>query len=343
MVKIEEKTRWGQSTILIEDGLLDKAANILTKEYPESRFAIVIDSNLEKVYGAKLRKIMPNSLHLIVPASELNKNFQTVADLASKLINAGYTATDVIIGFGGGMITDLAGFLASIFMRGTHYVAIPTSLMGMVDAAIAGKTSVDLIAKNMLGTIYPARFVLIDPDFLKHFVQNNRMPGLSEVIKFAAIHDETLFKDIEAKNLNLANIIKKSVAAKVAITGKDLKESGHRKILNYGHTFGHALEGASHYLFNHDQAVAIGMVIANKIAQKLGFQKPMVGDKIKTTLEKFNLPTEFPSTLRMDDMVTWLKKDKKRKGNKIAFVVVPKLGPAKLVPMTAEELVKLAR
>lgn len=343
MVKIEENTRWGHSTILIEEGLLDKAGKILAKEYPDSRFAIAIDSNLEKVYGPALRKIFPNALHLIIPAGEMNKTMQTVMDMASKMINAGYTASDTVIGFGGGMVTDLAGFLASIYMRGAHYVAVPTSLMGMVDAAIAGKTSVDFNAKNILGTIYPARFVLIDTGFLDHFVKSGRLPGLAEVVKFAAIHDESIFKDLEAKTLNVTNIIKKSVQSKVEITGKDLKESGHRKILNYGHTFGHAIEGASHYLFNHDQAVAIGIVLANKVAQKLGLQKPAIGDKIRATLERFYLPVEPPPNLRVDDLVTWLKKDKKRKGNKINFVVVPKLGSAKLVPLEIEELVKLAR
>jgi len=343
MVRIEEKTRWGESTILIEEGLFEKAGKLLIKEYPESRFAIAIDSNMERIYGPKLRKLFPNALYLIIPAGEANKTLLTVTDMASKMVNAGFTATDVVIGFGGGVVTDLAGFVASIYMRGTHYVAIPTSLIGMVDAAIAGKTSADLIAKNILGTIYPARFILIDPNFLKHFVSQNRLPGIAEVVKFAAIHDETIFKDLEAKSLNLNTIIKKSVAAKVEITGKDLKESGQRKILNFGHTFGHTIEGATHYLYNHDQAVAIGIVMANKIAQKLGLQKPTVGEKIKAVLERFGLPTEFPPNLRIEDMVPWLKKDKKRNGNKIAYIVVPKLGSAKIVPMTAEEIVKLAR
>jgi len=343
MIKVEEKTRWGESTILIEEGLLDKVGQFLAKEYPDSRFAIAIDSNLERIYGLQLKKIIPNALRLIIPAGEANKTMNTVTDMASKLVNAGYTASDVIIGFGGGVVTDLASFLASIYMRGMHYVAIPTSLMGMVDAAIAGKTSVDHIAKNILGTIYPARFVMVDPDFLKHFVDKNRMPGLAEVIKFAAIHDETMFKDLEAKKLNLMTIIKKSVSAKVEITGKDLRESGHRKVLNFGHTFGHAIEAASHYLYSHDQAVSMGMVIANRIAQKLGLQKPAVGDKIKAALEHFGMFTEFPPNIRLDDLLSWIKKDKKRKGGKIAFIVVPKLGQAKIVPMTAEEIIKLAR
>jgi 3-dehydroquinate synthase len=343
MIKVEEKTRWGQSTILIEDGLLEKVGSFLAKEYPDSRFAIAIDYNLERLYGPQLRKLIPNALHLVLPAGETNKTMSTVIDMAAKMINGGFTATDVMIGFGGGMVTDLAGFLASIYMRGMHYVAVPTSLMGMVDAAIAGKTSVDYIAKNILGTIYPARFVMIDPGFLKHFVENNRMPGLAEVVKFAAIHDETIFKDLESKKLNLTTLIKKSVNAKVEITGKDLKDSGHRKILNFGHTFGHAIESFTRYVYSHDQCVSMGIVIANRVAQKLNLQKPAVGEKMKETLERFNMPTELPPNVRIDELLDWIKKDKKRKGNKIAFIVVPKLGQAKIVPMTAEEIIKLAR
>jgi 3-dehydroquinate synthetase len=323
--------------------LLEKVGALLAKEYPDSRFAIAIDYNLERIYGPQLRKLIPNALHLVLPAGEANKTMGTVIDMAAKMINGGYTATDVIIGFGGGMVTDLAGFLASIYMRGTRYVAIPTSLMGMVDAAIAGKNSVDYIAKNILGTIYPPRFVIVDPGFLKHFVENNRMPGLAEVVKFGAIFDETIFKDLEAKKLNLMGLIKKSINAKVEITGKDLKESGHRKILNFGHTFGHAIEGATHYMYSHDQCVSMGIVIANRVGQKLGLQKPAIGDKMKAILERFGMPTELPPNVRIDDLLEWIKKDKKRKGNKIPFIVVPKLGQAKIVPMTAEEIVKLAR
>lgn len=343
MIKIDEKTRWGESSILIEEGVLDKAGTILTKEYPDSRFAIAIDSNLERVYGFRLRKIFKNALFLVIPAGENNKTISMITDMAAKLVNGGFTASDTLIGFGGGMVTDLTGFLASIYMRGMHYVAIPTSLMGMVDAAIAGKTGVDFIAKNILGSIYPARFVIIDPTFLDHFVAQGRLPGLAEVVKFGAIHDETIFKDLAAKKLNVLTLIKKSVKAKVEITGKDLKESGHRKILNFGHTFGHAIEGATHYMYNHDQAVSIGIVMANKVAQKLGLQKPAIGEQMKKVLESFGLFTELPPNVRIDDLVDWIKKDKKRKGNKIGFIVVPKLGQAKIVPMTAEEIIKLAR
>ncbi len=343
MIKIEEKTRWGESSILIEEGVLDKAGTILSKEYPNSRFAIAIDSNLEKVYGFRLRKIFKNALMLVIPAGENNKNMGTITDMAAKLINAGFTGSDTMIGFGGGMVTDLAGFLASIYMRGMHYAAIPTSLMGMVDAAIAGKTGVNFIAKNILGTIYPARFVLIDPTFLQHFVEKGRMPGLAEVVKFGAIHDESIFKDLAAKKLNVMTLIKKSVKAKVEITGRDLKESGHRQILNFGHTFAHAIEGATHYLYSHDQAVSIGIVLANKVTQKLGLQKPAIGEQMKAALEKFGLLTELPPNVKIDDLVDWIKKDKSRKGNKIGFIVVPKLGQAKIIPMTAEEIVKLAR
>jgi len=343
MIKIEERTRWGHSTILIEEGLLEKAGKVVTKEYPDSRFAIAIDSNLERIYGFRLKKIFPNSLFLVIPAGELNKTIQTVTDMAAKLIQGGYTASDILIGFGGGMVTDMTGFLASIYMRGMHYVAIPTSLMGMVDASIAGKTGVDFIAKNILGSIYPARFVMIDPKFLEHFTGQMRIAGMAEVIKYAAIKDTTLFKDLAANKLNWMTIIKKSIQAKVAITGKDLRESGHRKILNYGHTFGHAIEAATHYVYTHDMAVAIGMTLSNLIAQKLGLQKITVGAQIRAVLEKYNLLSDLPPTLRIENLIEWLKKDKKRKGNKIAFVVVPKIGQAKLVPMTAEELIKLAR
>jgi 3-dehydroquinate synthase len=185
--------------------------------------------------------------------------------------------------------------------------------------------------------------VLIDPNFLKSFPDPKKMPGMGEVVKYAAIADTSLFKDFTKNPLDITAIIKKSVKVKVDIVKQDFEEHELRKILNFGHTFGHAIEAALDYTMPHDQAISIGMVIANRIAQKLGRQDKKTGEKIKTALKQFNLPTELPKKLKIESLVEYIKKDKKRHGDKIWFIIVPELGTAEIVPLKPEELVRLAK
>lgn len=343
METVELKTPSGTSKILIEEGLFTKIGELLRKEYPESKLAIVTDGNLEKIYGEKLKKEFPEAKLLTVRPCEESKCFDVAMSLAKKLLDAEFTRNDVVIGFGGGMVTDLAGFVASIYMRGMKYVAIPTSLLGMVDAAIGGKTGIDFHGKNLIGTFYLADFVLMDPDLLKSFPDIRKSPGMGEVIKYAAIYDASLFGDFKKEPLDLKGIIQKSAQAKVDVVSQDAKERGIRKILNYGHTFGHAIEAAMDFKLSHDRSISIGMVLANKVAQNLGKQSKEVGDKIKTTLRQFNLPVDLPSDLQLDPLLELIKKDKKRKGDKISFVIVTELGKTEIIPMKPKELVQLAQ
>lgn len=339
MKSINLKTPSGSSKILIEEGLLGKIGELLKKNYPKSRFVIVTDDNLEKIYGNQLKEMFSEALFLTVPADEASKNFERVISLCEHLLNEGFTRSDVLIAFGGGVVTDLAGFVASIYMRGMKYVAVPTSLLGMVDAAIGGKTGIDFVAKNIIGTFYLADQVLMDPNVLKSFPDPKKMPGMGEVIKYAATIDKTLFDDFDP--FDLKAVIIKSAQAKTNVVEQDFRESGRRRLLNYGHTFGHAIEAAMNYELTHDKAISIGMVLANKVAQNLGKQDKEVGDKIKTTLERFGLPTELPSELTLESLAELIKKDKKRVGNIINYVIVTELGKSEILPIKPEELVKL--
>jgi len=343
MIKFILRSRPLSSEILIEEGLLDKSGKFLDEKYTDSRFAIITDTNLEKIYGEKLKKIIPRSFILSIPSGEKSKDIKTIMSLAENMLKEEVSRSDVIIGFGGGMATDVAGFIASIYMRGLRYVIIPTSLLGMVDAAIGGKTGIDFIAKNILGSVYLPEVILIDPDFLKSFSDPKKIPGLGEVVKYAAIADTSLFKDFENEPLDMMAIIRKSVKVKVDIVDHDMNDVYLRKILNFGHTFGHAIEAALDYTMPHDQAICIGMMIANRVAQKLGKQKPETGEKIKSALEKFSLPTELPKNLTIEGLMEFVKKDKKRHGDKIWFIIVPELGRAEIVPLKVEELIELAK
>jgi 3-dehydroquinate synthase len=222
-------------------------------------------------------------------------------------------------------------------------VALPTSLIGMVDAAIGGKTGIDFHGKNLIGTFYLADFVLVDPNLLKSFSDQIQMPGWGEIIKYACIKDPSIFDELAHDPLGLNKIIEKSIQVKVDIVNQDLKESGPRRTLNYGHTFGHAIEAATDFQLTHDQAISIGMCLANRVAQKLKKQDPKTAEKIQSTLKTFNLPTEFPKELTLTDLTDLIKKDKKRQGDIINFVIVPILGKAETIPLKPDELVELAK
>lgn len=343
MSKLLLKTILGKSEIHVERGLFFKMERLLRRKYPHSRFVVILTTNLNKIYGKQIKKQFPKSLVLPVQSGENIKNMDTLLKLAGRLIDAGITRQDVIIGLGGGMITDLAGFLASIYMRGIPFVAVPTTLLCMSDAAIGGKTGVDFIAKNMLGTFYPAEIVICDLDLTKSLPDRELKSGMGEIVKCAPILDPSLFRDFEKKPLNLDKIIKKCIKAKIRVIHIDPREKHLRKILNYGHTFGHALEAKTHYALTHGEAISIGMVISNRIAQKLGKQKPEVDKKIKKALSRAGLPTELPKGIKVSDLANLIAKDKKRVGNQIAFIIVTKLGQPEMIKLTPKELIELAQ
>jgi 3-dehydroquinate synthase len=337
------KTPLGNSEIIIEENGLGIVNNWIKEKHPTSKALIITDTDIGEIYKDKLIEFFSEDRILSIKPGDGSKNLAAVNQLAIELLKMGFTRYDVIIGFGGGMITDLAGFVASIYMRGVPLILIPTSFVGMVDAAIGGKTALNLEAKNILGTFYPAELVLIDPYFVHSMSDRHISTGIAEVIKCAATLDKSLVEDLEQEEVDLETIITKSVNAKVSIVNKDMMESGLRKVLNFGHTFGHAIEQASEYRLMHGEAVSIGMVIANKIAQKLGKQKPETGKKIEDLLKKFKLPCEMPTGFKVEDLVELIKRDKKKHDGKISFIIAPEMGKFEMIDFTPEELVKLAK
>lgn len=341
MDKINLNTPTGNSSIIFQEDGLQAVKKWIDDKYPSSRIVIITDTNVGAIYQTQLANTFSGALALSVQAGENTKRLASVKQLATELINDEITRSDIIIGVGGGMVTDLAGFIASIYMRGITFIAIPTSLLAMVDAAIGGKTGVNLEAKNILGTFYPAELILLDPLFLNSLPDREFKNGLAEVIKYAATLDSSLVEDLMKDEVELLTILQKSAQAKTKIVNDDFKESGLRKVLNFGHTFGHAIESISEYQLLHGEAVAIGMIYANKVAQNLNKQAPEVGDKIKELLDKYHLPTEIPSGFKVEDLVNFIKKDKKRSGDKITFVIAPEMGKYEMVELSAEELIKL--
>lgn len=324
-MKIQVKLEKNSYKIIIEDGMFKSVPSLLNYG---NKYAIISDTKVGKLYGNKLVKMLGKKATLFTfPQGERSKNLFTVENLCKKLLKHGFDRHDCVIALGGGVVGDIAGFVASIFMRGIPYVQIPTSLMAMVDSSIGGKTGVNMKeGKNLIGTFNQPKAVYIDPFLLKTLPLRHLLNGLAEVVKYGCIKSKGLFKYIfknHQKILNLERkflnkIIIQSCKIKKEIVEKDEKENSLRMILNFGHTLGHALEKLSNFTMLHGEAVAIGMV-------------HMCKDKrLKDLLEKLGLPTKIPKNITKQQIEKVIKTDKKKLLSKIRKVIVGKIGKAEI-------------
>lgn len=325
--------------IHIGEGLIKELPALLKDSPIGKKYAIITDSITKKLFG---QSILKNFATKKIDAEiftfnkgEKSKQISTIEKLANEMVAKNFDRKDAIIALGGGVVGDLAGFLASIYMRGIPYIQVPTTLLAMVDSAIGGKTGVDIQSgKNLLGTITQPKEVYVDIDFLKTLPKKQIQNGLAEVIKYAVICDKRFFKYLE-KNLEkifaldketVTYIIEKSVKIKTKVVQKDETENLTRMKLNYGHTYGHALEKASNYTLLHGFAVAIGMVLVNEIAVKEKFLKPKTAERIRNLIKKTGLPT---TTIKKPE-ITDLSSDKKCYGGQIHFILPTRIGKVKI-------------
>lgn len=335
--------------IFIEKGLAQKLPAHLEKMKLGDKYAIISDSKTAQILGKSWVKFLQKNgvdCELITfEGGEHNKNLQTVEELAEKMMGKGFNRKSAIIALGGGVTGDIAGFLASIYQRGIPYIQVPTTLLAMVDSSIGGKTGVDLAAgKNLIGTITQPKAVFIDTNFLKTLPETQIRSGLGEIIKYGVIKDAKFFTFLE-KNLKkifaldektINHIIERSVAIKVAVVENDQHEAKtkvacrvmyaakNRMILNYGHTYGHALEKLSNYTLLHGYAISIGMVIANEMAIKKGLLSQKDADRIKALFVTVGLPIFSLKKPTIQDLLS----DKKSDGKSINFILPTKIGQA---------------
>jgi len=336
-VKISRRQK-DKYTIFIKENCIDSLPDFLKENCIGEKYAILTDSKTKKIYGDSLLKFLKknkiNAELISFDQGEKSKTLKTVEELAEEMIEKNFDRNSGLIVLGGGVCGDIGGFLASIFMRGIPYIQIPTTLLAMVDSSIGGKTGVDLEGgKNLIGTTYQPKAVFIDINYLKTLPQNQIVNGLSEIIKYGVIKDKKLFKYIE-KNLEkilnkdvsaLEYIIERSIKIKVKIIEKDERElTDERILLNYGHTFGHALEKMSNYTLLHGFAISIGMVMVNRLAVEQKIMKESDAERIKTLLQKTGLPITSMKKPGTKDILS----DKKRSGNYMNFVFAKKIGKA---------------
>jgi 3-dehydroquinate synthase len=237
---------------------------------------------------------------------------------------------------GGGVIGDIAGFAASTYMRGIHWIAVPTTLLSMVDASLGGKTGIDLPeGKNLIGSFYPPKLVLVDPSFLLTLPEREFRSGMAEVLKHGIISDQELFehcsRGLDWVKANLEEIVKRAMTVKIQVIEEDPFEKGIRATLNLGHTVGHAVELASKFELRHGEAIAIGMVTESNYAERIGLARKGLTNEIASVLSKLGLPITIPNGIPRDKIIRAMRVDKKKNAATIGFALPVEIGKVELV------------
>ncbi|OIO85888.1 MAG: 3-dehydroquinate synthase [Anaerolineae bacterium CG_4_9_14_3_um_filter_57_17] len=304
---------------------------------------IVTDENVAKFHLEKIKSAL-NVPAVILPAGEAHKNLETVSRLWQAFLQNGLDRKSVVLALGGGVVTDLTGFAAATYMRGINWVAAPTTLLAMVDAAIGGKTGFDLPAgKNLIGAFHPPQLVLADPAFLQSLPAAELISGMAEVVKHGVIADPELFA-LCARGLgwvkdNLDEVVRRAMAVKIQIIEDDPYEKGFRAALNLGHTVGHAVELVSGFALRHGEAVAIGLAVEAAYAARIGRTTASVADSIRETLSALTLPTQIPDGMPHNEIIRAMKMDKKKNAQTIRFALPAEIGKVELLDVTELEAV----
>ncbi|WP_347350208.1 3-dehydroquinate synthase [Intrasporangium sp.] len=324
----------GDYEVVVGRGLLDQVGAVLGDAVEQVLVvhSVALGAIAGSVAGALSRH--GYAVHLApVPDAEAAKTAQVAAGLWARLGQAGFTRTDAVVGVGGGAVTDLAGFVAATWLRGVPVAHVPTTLLGMVDAAVGGKTGINTAeGKNLVGSFHPPTGVLCDLDVLRTLPEADFAAGLAEVIKAGFIADPAILGLVEADplaarradNPRLRELVERAVRVKADVVAADLREAALREILNYGHTFGHAVEQVEHFTWRHGEAVSVGMVYAAELARLAGHLDDGLVTRHRDLLGSVGLPTSYRGD-RWEELIVAMHRDKKSRGSTLRFVVLDAL------------------
>lgn len=339
--------------IQIKTGLFRELSCWIPKIYEGRKIFVLTDENLDRLYGDKimeqLREGEYRTVKMVVPAGEKSKSLAMAESIYSCLLKEGFTRNDLILILGGGVVGDLGGFVAATYLRGVRYVQIPTSLLAQVDSSIGGKVAVNLKeGKNLCGSFYHPEAVWIDPELLKTLPPEEFRSGMGEVIKYGCIGDEKLFglieeyvSDDQVDFSKLKEIISRCVVQKVDVVAMDEKEGGKRKILNFGHTLGHAIEKNLGYgSISHGEAVAMGMSHITERSQNMGQTCQGTLERLNLLLHKTGLRSEIPKQIEAKDLLAAIFYDKKMNGDKISIILLKKIGHAFIKEISRDEIIR---
>jgi 3-dehydroquinate synthase len=321
---------------VVGSGLLDSIGSTITKKISGHRCAIISDENVARLFAGRaidsLRHEKFEASLIIVPAGEKSKSFEQVEAVCDQMVRAGLDRQSFVVALGGGVVGDLAGFVASIFHRGISYVHVPTTLLAQVDSSIGGKTAVNMASgKNLIGAIHHPVLVISDVDALKTLPPREFNQGVAEIIKHAIIRDPALFDSLEKLDRdNLAPLVRRNIEIKAEFVARDERDTiGERALLNFGHTIGHAIEAAGGYgELLHGEAISLGIVAACEISIKRAGLPEQDRQKIMSILRRFDLPTRLPESISREKIVEIVQHDKKFEGGQVRFVVTPRIGSA---------------
>lgn len=321
--------------ILVQKGLIKDTGKLVKNILRGKRALIVTDDIVDKLYTNIVKESLEKEDIItsvcVLQNGEPNKNIESINNIFSSLAKNELSRKDIVIALGGGVIGDMAGYAAAVWMRGIDFVQIPTTLLACVDSSVGGKTGINIKeGKNLVGAFHSPKLVIIDSDTLLSLPKREFNEGMAEVIKHAFLFDEALLELIEAhihnnKNLDMDFILKRNCELKAHIVQIDYKEQKERMFLNFGHTIGHSVENAAGYgVLLHGEAVAIGMIFAIEYGIRKGITKDKnILERAKNVLSKFSLPISIPDNINLKDSI---KLDKKRSDDKINFVFLESIG-----------------
>lgn len=316
--------------VVVDRGVLSDVGELLNLD---RRVLVVTDDGVPKTYSEKIEKACKKCVKVCLKQGEQSKNFDSFKLLLHTMLQNDFTRKDCVVAVGGGVVGDIAAFSASCYMRGIEFYNVPTTLLSQLDSSVGGKTAIDFEGvKNVVGSFYQPSKVIIDIDTLDTLDERQLHAGLVEAIKMAATSDKNLFECIEnSKNLkdDLLEIVQASLAIKKDVVEKDPKENGLRKVLNFGHTLGHAIESAQNGALLHGECVGIGML-------------PMCSNAVEKRLEKVLKKYDLPTAANCDknELLRLMTHDKKAEGSKIRTVVVNEIGSFEFADMTAKEILE---
>lgn len=332
--------------IYIEKGLLHNCAQILAPLVGGKKAAVITDDNVAPLYGEavmyELEKAGAKPFKIVVPHGEESKSLKVFEEVCTAVMENDFSRSDCIVALGGGVVGDLSGFVASTILRGVSFIQIPTTLLSQVDSSVGGKTAVNLsVGKNLVGTFYQPKAVIIDMDTLTTLPEREIACGMAEIIKYAAIRDAKMGEELLSGNFAMEDIIARCCQIKADIVVNDETDKGERMLLNFGHTIGHAVENYYGYgTLSHGAAVAIGMCIMTEYSEKNGITEKGTLETIRSLNRKYNLPTECEHRKELIGAATH---DKKRVGDSINIVLVKKMGQGFYQKVPKEALERIAK
>lgn len=329
--------------VVIGRGLLDTCAQEIRQVTRATRYCVVTDTNVRDRYANRVvtaleKAGLPVCLYTF-PAGEQSKNLATYGEILEYLAESRLTRSDCVVALGGGVTGDMAGFAAATYQRGIDYIQMPTTFLAASDSSVGGKTAVDLGAgKNLVGAFWQPRLVLCDCDTFDTLPEVVFSDGVAETLKHGLIADADFYHLLMEENIyaHMEQVVARNVEIKATVVGEDEFERGKRKLLNFGHTLGHAIEKCSCYTVPHGQAVAAGMVLVTRAAERLGYSPKGTLDTVIAGNRKYGLPVDCPYTAA--ELYAAATGDKKRSGGEIDVVVLEEIGKARTVRLSMDGL-----